>query len=107
MEWLVPFVREGVRRSGKPDAAHPGHYTDYNGFYHVKEDILYTNDARVIGFKLVTRATGTYPAQIFTVTDEVRGKADLIIRVEHPPKTKMRCYMKGHRSCFVTPTRKA
>jgi hypothetical protein len=32
IEYFVPFVREGVRRSGKPDAAHPGHYTDYNGF---------------------------------------------------------------------------
>jgi hypothetical protein len=32
-EYFVPFVREGVRGSGKPDEAHPGHYTDYNGFY--------------------------------------------------------------------------
>ena len=32
-EWFVPYVREGVRRSGKPDEDHPGHYTDYNGFY--------------------------------------------------------------------------
>ena len=36
IEWFVPFIREGVRRSGKPDAEHPGHYTDYNGFYHVR-----------------------------------------------------------------------
>jgi hypothetical protein len=104
VEWFVPFVREGVRRSGKPDDAHPGHYTDYNGFYHVRQDVLYTKDARVIGFKLVTKATGIYPAQIFTVTDDVRGRADLVIRVEQPPKTKMRCYIKGHGRCFVTPT---
>jgi hypothetical protein len=39
-EWFVPFVRDGVRRSGKPDAEHPGHYTDYNGFYHVRENFL-------------------------------------------------------------------
>jgi len=108
-EYFVPFISQGVRRSGKPDAAHPGHYTDYNGFYHVRENILYTTDARVIGFKLVTKTTGIYPAQIFTVTDDVRGRNDLVIRVEQPAKTKMRCYMKGHRRprCFVTPTGKA
>lgn len=112
-EWFVPFVREGVRRSGKPDAQHPGHYTDYNGFYHVRENFLYTRDTRVIGFKLLTGASGTYSAQIYTVTDDVRGRADLFIRVEHPATTKMRCYNKGHRwrfskamwgrRCFVTP----
>ena len=26
-EWFVPFVTQGVRGSGKPDEAHPGHYT--------------------------------------------------------------------------------
>jgi hypothetical protein len=105
IEYFVPFVVKGVRGQGKPDAAHPGHYIDYNGFYHVREDYLYTKDARVIGFKLVTGATGSYPAQIFTQTDDVRGRADLKIKVEQPPKTKMRCFMKGHRSkgCFVTP----
>jgi hypothetical protein len=101
-EWFVPFVREGVRRSGKPDEAHPGHYTDYNGFYHVRENYLYTKDARVIGFKLVTRRTGTFPAQIYFVTDDVRGKAELSIRVEQPARTKMRC--KKHRRCFVVPS---
>jgi hypothetical protein len=103
-EYFVPFVREGVRRSGKPDKDHPGHYTDYNGFYHVREDHLYANDDRIIGFKLVTKAVGIYPAQIFTVTDEVRGRADLLIIVEQPTKTKMRCERKGHRQCFVTPS---
>jgi hypothetical protein len=115
-EWFVPFVREGVRRLGKPGAEHPGHYTDYNGFYHVREKYLYTKDTRVIGFKLLTRACGTYPAQVYTVTDDERGRADLVIRVEHSATTKMRCYMKGHRvrwqqlskaqrarRCFVTP----
>jgi hypothetical protein len=63
-EYFVPFVVEGERRSGKPDAAHPRHYIDYNGFYHVREDYLYTNDTRVIGFKLVTKAPGDYPAQV-------------------------------------------
>jgi hypothetical protein len=106
-ESLVPFVVKGVRKSGKPDADHPGHYIDYNGFYHVREDVLYTNDTRVIGFMLVTRATGTYPAQVYTVTDEVRGQADLTIRVEHPAKTKMRCYFEGHHKCFVAPTEEA
>jgi hypothetical protein len=105
VEYFVPFVREGVRRSGKPDAAHPGHYIDYNGFYHVRENFLYTRDCRVIGFKLQTQATGFYPAQIYTVTDDVRGRVDLTVRVEDPPKTKMRCHLKRHRikGCFVTP----
>jgi hypothetical protein len=105
IEYFVPFVAKGVRGQGKPDAAHPGHYIDYNGFYHVREDYLYTKDTRVIGFKLVTGVTGTYPAQIYTQTDDVRGRADLIIKVERPAKTKMRCFMTGHRSkgCFVTP----
>jgi hypothetical protein len=104
-EYFVPFLRKGVRR--KPDAANPGHYTDYNGFYHVRENYLYTKDTRVIGFKLVTRETGTYPAQIYTVTDDARGRADLVIRVE-PARatTKMRCYRKGHRRCFVAPARR-
>jgi hypothetical protein len=105
-EWFVPFVREGVRRSGKPDAEHPGHYTDYNGFYHVRENFLYTKDTRVIGFKLRTGTTGIYSAQVYTVTDDVRGRSDLVIRVEQPAKTKMRCTMKAHRTrgCFITPT---
>jgi len=60
--WFVPFVREGVRKSGKPDAEHPGHYTDTNGFYHVREDYLYTSDTRVIGFKLLTGRPGTFQA---------------------------------------------
>jgi hypothetical protein len=108
-EWFVPFIREGVRRSGKPDDAHPGHYTDYNGFYHVREDYLYTMDARVIGFKLLTGRTGTYWAQVYTVTDDVRGRADLVIKVQEPAKTKMRCYRKWHRIrlCFVKPARQA
>jgi hypothetical protein len=103
-KYFVPFVREGERRSGKPDKAHPSHYTDYNGFYHVREDYLYANDDRVIGFYLLTGAIGVYPAQIFVVTDEVRGQADLSIRVEQPPKTKMPCQRKGHRRCLVTPS---
>ena len=108
-EYFVPFVREGVRGRGKPDAAHPGHYTDYNGFYHVRENFLYTKDCRVIGFKLQTGATGIYPAQIYTVTEDVRGQADLVIRVEEPARTKMRCRLKRHRwrRCFVTPTGRA
>ena len=108
-EYFVPFVREGVRGHGKPDAAHPGHYTDYNGFYHVRENFLYTKDCRVIGFKLQTGATGIYPAQIYTVTEDVRGKVDLVIRVEQPARTKMRCTRKEHRirGCFVTPAGKA
>jgi hypothetical protein len=108
-EYFVPFVIEGVRGRGKPDAGHPGHYIDYNGFYHVREDYLYTKDTRVIGFKLVTGAIGIYPAQIFTQTDDVRGRADLTIKVERPAKTKMRCVMKAHRSkgCFVVPIGKA
>jgi hypothetical protein len=108
-EYFVPFVREGVRGRGKPDAAHPGHYTDYHGFYHVRENFLYTKDCRVIGFKLQTGATGIYPAQIYTVTEDVRGKVDLVIRVEEPAKTKMRCHLKKHRwrRCFVTPTGRA
>jgi hypothetical protein len=102
-EWFVPFVREGARRSGKPDEAHPGHYTDYNGFYHVRENFLYTKDARVIGFKLVTGRTGTFPAQIYVVTDDVRGEAELSIRVEQPARTKMRCVRKKHGRCSVAP----
>jgi hypothetical protein len=104
-EWFVPFVVEGDRRSRKPDAAHPGHYIDYNGFYHVREDFLYTNDTRVIGFKLLTKAPGNYLAQVFTVTDEIRGKADLVIKVQRPVETKMRCVSKDHRwrRCLITP----
>jgi hypothetical protein len=104
-EYFVPFVREGVRGSGKPDEAHPGHYTDYNGFYHVREDYLYTADTRVIGFKLLTGRTGTFRAQVYTVTDDVRGRADLKIKVQEPAKTKMRCYRKWHRIrlCSVKP----
>jgi hypothetical protein len=106
-EWFVPFVREGVRKSGKPDAEHPGHYTDDIGFYHVKENYLYTADCRVIGFKLETGRTGTFGAQVYTVTDDVRGRADLKIKVEEPAKTKMRCYRKWHRIrfCFVKPAK--
>jgi hypothetical protein len=109
IEYFVPFVVEGVRGRGKPDANHPGHYTDYNGFYHIREDYLYTKDTRVIGFKLVTKGTGTYPAQIYTQTDDVRGRVDLIIKVERPAKTKMQCALKAHRirGCFVTPMGKA
>jgi hypothetical protein len=104
-EWFVPFVREGVRKLGKPDAEHPGHYTDYNGFYHVRENYLYTADTRVIGFKLLTGRTGTFRAQVFTDTDDVRGRADLKIKVQEPAKTKMRCYRKWHRIrlCRVKP----
>jgi hypothetical protein len=104
-EWFVPFVREGVRKSGKPDAEHPGHYTDTNGFYHVRENYLYTADCRVIGFKLLTGRPGTFRAQVYTVTDDVRGRADLKIKVQEPPKTKMRCYRKWHRIqlCWVKP----
>lgn len=108
IEYFVPFVVEGVRRSAKPDANHPGHYRDSNGFYHVREDFLYTDDTRVIGFKLKTGATGIYRAQLYTVTDEVRGRADLKIRVENPAKTKMRCRRWGdHRiweRCFRVPS---
>jgi hypothetical protein len=103
VEWFVSFITQGVRRSGKPDEAHPGHYTDYNGFYHVKEDYLYTKDDRVIGFKLVTKKAGTYAAQIYTVTDDVRGVTELTIKVENPATTRMRCVRKEHRECFVAP----
>jgi hypothetical protein len=108
-EWFVPFVREGVRKSGKPDVEHPGHYTDYNGFYHVRENYLYTADTRVIGFKLLTGRVGTFLAQVYTVTDDVRGRADLKIKVQEPTKTKMRCYRKWHRIwlCSVKPTQQA
>jgi hypothetical protein len=109
IEYFVPFVVEGVRGRGKPDADHPGHYIDYNGFYHVRENYLYTKDTRVIGFKLITKSVGTYPAQVFTLTDDVKGKVDIIIKVERPPKTRMRCAMKAHRirGCFVMPIGKA
>ena len=90
-EWFVPFVVKEVRGTGKPDASNPGHYIDYNGFYHVREDYLYTRDTRVIEFKLATGAVGTYPAQIYAVTDDVRGKAELVINVEEAPTKKMRC----------------
>jgi hypothetical protein len=99
-EWFVPFVREGVRKSGKPGPDHPGHYTDINGFYHVRENYLYTADCRIIGFKLLTGRTGTFRAQVYTQTDDVRGRADLKIKVEEPAKTKMRCYRKWHRIRF-------
>jgi hypothetical protein len=108
-EYFVPFVREGVRGSGKPDEAHPGHYTDYNGFYHVRENYLYTADTRAIGFKLLTGRTGTFRAQVYTVTDDVRGQADLKIKVQEPARTKMRCYRKWHRIrlCSVKPAQQA
>jgi hypothetical protein len=104
-EWFVPFVREGVRKSGKPDAEHPGHYTDINGFYHVRENYLYTSDCRIIGFKLLRGNPGTFRAQVYTVTDDVRGRADLKIKVQERPKTRMRCYRKWHRIrlCWVKP----
>ncbi len=102
-EWFVPFVREGARGSGKPGKDHPGHYTDYNGFYHVREDYLYTKDVRVIGYKLRTGRTGIFPVQIYVQTDDVRGEAELSLRVEGPPTTRMRCVGRGHRRCFIAP----
>jgi hypothetical protein len=104
-EYFVPFVVLGVRKSGKPDSDHPGHYTDYNGFYHVRERYLYSRDVRVIGFKLATNGPGLFAAQIYTVTEDVRGRADLTIRVEDPVKTRMRCTYKAHRwqGCYVSP----
>jgi len=39
---------------------------------------------------------GPYPAQIYTVTDDVRGKVELVIRAEQPEKIGMRCVMKTH-----------
>jgi hypothetical protein len=106
IEYFVPFVREGVRGRGKPDVDHPGHYTDYHGFYHVRENYLYTKDCRIIGFKLQTGAIGIYSTQVYTLTEDVRGRVDLIIRVEDPAKTKMRCHLKKHRwrRCFVMPS---
>jgi hypothetical protein len=44
-------------------------------------DSDYVRITRVIGFKLLTTGPGNYPAQVFTVTDEIRGKADLVIKV--------------------------
>jgi hypothetical protein len=102
-EWFVPFVVEGVRRTRRPDAEHPGHYTDYNGFYHVRENYLYTKDTRVIGFRLLTGAPGKYSAQVYAVTDDVRSKADLVIKAEDPATTQMQCIKKGHRSCKIAP----
>jgi hypothetical protein len=100
-EYFVPFILEGVRRSGKPDKDNPGHYMDYNGFYHVRENFLYTEDVRIIGFKLRTKGPGVYSAQVFTVCDGVRGKSDLMIRVEQPLKTKMRFFLKAHREAVL------
>ena len=73
----------------------------------MREGYLYTKDVRVIGYKLRTGSAGTFPAQIYVQTDDVRGEAELSIRVEEPARTKMRCFMKGHRKCFVAPVTKA
>ena len=85
-EYFSSFVRQGIRGTGKPDK---GHYIDDDGLYHVRESHLYVNDPRRIGFKVKTKKSGIYPAQVFVVADEARGKTTgLTIKVEDRPSTK-------------------
>jgi hypothetical protein len=56
---------------------------------------------RVLTFRVQTRDLGVYPFQISFVTDEIEGSAELTIRVEDRPTTRMRCH--SHIGCWVRP----
>ena len=84
---------------------HQGHARNRHGFYHVTWDKPRTPGMTcIIGFKVQTRAVGTYPVTLSFVTDEVLGKNETLkITVEEPPRKFMRCIAHRHRGCLVRP----
>jgi len=95
-DYFVPFIERGIRRSGNPDTD-PEHYVDFNKHYHIRRDSLYVlGQDIIVGFKIQTRDSGVYKAQLSFKAEEVEGTAELTVRVEDRPQTPMRCICHGH-----------
>jgi hypothetical protein len=101
-EWIVHFVERGMNR-GIP-GVHDGHTLNVHKGYHRRTDTTRNVGTHfVTGFRLVTRAPGRYKTQLFFITDEREGVADLTIVVEDSPETCMVCDQ--HWECGITPAR--
>jgi hypothetical protein len=83
---------------GKDD----GYSLDRHKYIQIRTNKTRSRGSRLpLGFKLQTRAVGIYPANLFFFTDEGTPAANLTIRVEDRPRTKMKCI--SHWGCYVTP----
>jgi hypothetical protein len=109
-EHAKPFVLECFDRfteAGKDRWApgrDDGHTRDIHKYYHiVRNQARSVGTHYVLGFKIQTRGVGVYPTKVSFITDEIEGEAELMIRVEEKPTTRMRCSAKGHFGCFVRP----
>lgn len=106
-----PFAKERFTRFVKVGKSRwvPGtdatDTVDVHNYYHVSRDAPRNIGTHfVTGFRLQTLGAGIYSVTLTFLTDEVEGVSKrLTIRVEDKPKTRMRCYMRGHLGCFVRP----
>lgn len=101
VKYYNPFVVEG-RKEATP-RENSNHYIDHHLYYHVrKKGYRVENEVYVSGFIIETRKEGRYKAQLLIHTHEGLGKAELWIRVEDKPKSKMKCVK--HESCYLEPS---
>jgi hypothetical protein len=79
-----------------------GHVIDRHGFYHANMDRAHPRRSRnPIGFLLQTKAAGTYDVRLYFFLKERVGVAQLTIKVEDRPRSRMRCL--DHIGCWVRP----
>jgi hypothetical protein len=103
-EYFNRFIEVGSGRSIKPGEGST-HYIDRDHLYHIKEPMVWSvRSTRAIAFKMLTGEPGTYPFKLFFPGDAVEGvTADLLIRVEDCPTTRMHCVdpKHAHKPCAV------
>jgi hypothetical protein len=94
-----------------PDTHPDTNWTDRHKFYHLRKPRIFPRkETYSLGFKMQTRAAGTWPFTMFFAGEEIgRTKNKLLIRVEDHPITKMACTHPDHRHkrCVILPAEPA
>jgi hypothetical protein len=99
-ERYQPFVKVGKNHYAPGEDQ--SDYIDRKDNYHVRVDVARDVGSNyVLGLRLATRTPGVYKVIISWMTDEIEGNAELSIRVEDRPTTRMRCT--EHPNCWISP----
>jgi len=104
VEYFNSFIDKGKKVASPESNEH--HYTDRHQYYHITGNRQRSVGQHfIVGLVVRTREPGTYKADIETTTEEMQGMHRLVIRVEQPQKTPMKCV--EHNNCNVRPNAKA
>jgi hypothetical protein len=105
LRYINHFIDRGQKIASPEDDSN--HFTDRHQYYHIRRNVQRSVGQHfALGLIIKTRAEGVYRAEAWLTTEETQGiHRDLIIRVEKPQKTLMRCAF--HNGCYIKPQIKA